>query len=386
VTSATPESTSGEPLRHPLYRVLVIGGYGFFGGLLVERLARQAELHILVAGRRLEPARALVARLGEGAAARLEPIALDASSAGLADELRRHAADVVVDASGPFQHRDYRVAQACIAAGAHYIDLADGREFVVGIGALDAAARAAGLSVISGASSVPALSSAVVDWLARGSERVLAIDIGISPGNRTERGLSTIRAVLSYCGKRLPDAGAGPTYGWIGTRRHAYPQPVGERLLSPCDVPDLVLLPGRYPGSPAVRFGAGLELAVLHRGINAMAWIARLGLVRDWSAHAGWLKRAADRFRNRGTDAGAMHVGVTGVDAAGRASLRTWRLIATDGHGPYVPTLAADALIRRLVRGPALPAGATPCVGLLALADFEQSARGLAIRMAEVPR
>ena len=46
---------------------------------------------------------------------------------------------------------------ACIAAGAHYLDLADARDFVARIGTLDAAARAAGVAIISGASSVPAL-------------------------------------------------------------------------------------------------------------------------------------------------------------------------------------------------------------------------------------
>ena len=28
--------------------------------------------------------------------------------------------------------------------------------------------------------------------------------------------------------------------------------------MSPCDVPDLALFPPRYPGTPYVRFGAGL--------------------------------------------------------------------------------------------------------------------------------
>jgi uncharacterized membrane protein len=49
--------------------------------------------------------------------------------------------------------------------------LADGRQFVAGISSLDALAAAAGLTVISGASSVPALSSAVIADLARTAEQ-----------------------------------------------------------------------------------------------------------------------------------------------------------------------------------------------------------------------
>jgi hypothetical protein len=56
---------------------------------------------------------------------------------------------------------------------------------------------------------------------------------------------------------------------------------VGWRLLSPCDVPDLTLLPAHYPGRPNVRFGAGLELVLLHLGMNSMALLAKWGLVRD---------------------------------------------------------------------------------------------------------
>ena len=114
---------------------------------------------------------------------------------------------------------------------------------MTGIGALDGEAKTAGVLVASGASSVPALSTAVCDELARGLAHLDAIDIGISPGNRTERGLATVRSVLSYCGRALPN---GQT-GWSTAWRHDYPAPVGTRLLSPCDVPDLALLPARSP-------------------------------------------------------------------------------------------------------------------------------------------
>jgi molybdopterin biosynthesis enzyme len=59
---------------------------------------------------------------------------------------------------------------------------------VCGIGALHEAAVAARVVVVSGASSVPALSGAAADHLSSGLAEVDSIDIGISPGNRTERG------------------------------------------------------------------------------------------------------------------------------------------------------------------------------------------------------
>jgi hypothetical protein len=366
---------------HP-YRVLVIGGTGFFGRRLVQRLARQGGLAVTVAGRSVASAQSLVDGLRPTAQADLSAAELDTGAPAWAERLRALAPQVVVNTAGPFQGQDYAVARACIAAGAHHLDLADGRAFVAGIGGLDAEASAAGLMVTSGASSVPALSSAVVDHLVHGWQQVDRIDIGISPGNRTDRGLATMQAILGYCGQRLPGGGLA-VYGWQGSTAHTYPAPVGRRLLSPCDVPDLVLLPPRYPGRPQLRFGAGLELRALHRGMNAMALATRLGLVRDWSVHAGWLKRMADALKGLGTDAGAMHVTVTGRQPRGGTQTRTWHLVATHGDGPFVPTLAAAALVRKLQHGELPFIGARPCVGCLTLDDFAREAEGLHITMAE---
>jgi len=363
------------------HRILVIGGYGFFGARLVQLLSRQPGLHIFIGGRSVPKAEALAQQLRPTADSQLDAQAIDIASPALAATLTALRVDTVVHTAGPFQGQDYHVAQACIDAGANYIDLADGRDFVAGIGALHGAAAQAGVLVTSGASSVPALSSAAADRLAAGIARVTEIDIGISPGNRTDRGLSTVAAILGYCGQPLPGGASGKTIGWLGTYEHRYPAPVGRRLLSPCDVPDLVLLGPRYPGAPLVRFGAGLELRLLHRGMNGMALLAHRGLVRNWSRHAPLLKRMADWFRHMGSDAGAMHVRVTGVHRDGAAVSSSWSLVAAAGDGPFVPTLAAAALVRRLAAGEPFQPGASPCLGLLSLADFEREAAGLNITM-----
>lgn len=361
------------------FRVLVLGGYGFFGRRLVDRLSRRSDLRIQVAGRSRTKGKALMRQLERTSMAQLEAIVLDTQTVSLSAELKRLGPHVVINASGPFQGADYRIPSACIDAGVHHVDLADGRDYVSGISSLHESALNAGVSVVSGASSVPALSGAAADFLALDLAEVHGIDIGISPGNRTERGLSTVRGILSYCGKPLPGRPTIPTFGWTGTRRHCYPAPVGMRLLSPCDVPDLTLLPPRYDGAPGVQFAAGLELGFLHRGMNLMAWMARKRLVKDWSRHAFILKAAADLFRHWGSDAGAMHVSVWGRNILGAHVTRTWQLVATQGHGPFVPTLAAAAMVRQLLEGKTAP-GASPCVGLLSLADFAPEMEGLAIQ------
>ena len=114
--------------------VLVLGGTGNFGRRIVEGLKRH-DIPVTAAG---------------GAQGFRRP------SRRSARGLTRWRAKVVVSTCGPFQTSGYDVAQACIARRIHYIDLADARDFVTGIAALDAAAKASGVSVISARARCPA--------------------------------------------------------------------------------------------------------------------------------------------------------------------------------------------------------------------------------------
>ncbi|HEY1091430.1 MAG TPA: saccharopine dehydrogenase, partial [Burkholderiaceae bacterium] len=58
------------------FRVLVVGGYGFFGRRLVERLARWPELELVIAGRSAAGGRALVDALRGTARATLSSTVL----------------------------------------------------------------------------------------------------------------------------------------------------------------------------------------------------------------------------------------------------------------------------------------------------------------------
>src|SRR5690242_16390461 len=106
-------------------RVLIVGGYGTFGGRLAQLLADEPRLTLLIAGRARDQAKAFCARLP--ATARLEALAFDRN--GNLDAALAAKPDLVVDASGPFQAYagdPYRLVRACLARGIDYLDLADG--------------------------------------------------------------------------------------------------------------------------------------------------------------------------------------------------------------------------------------------------------------------
>jgi saccharopine dehydrogenase-like NADP-dependent oxidoreductase len=367
------------------YRVLLIGGYGFFGRKLAERLALDRLLEIVIAGRDFLAAQRCAATLNQEAKTeRFSALALDVTDPALYESILASDANVVIHASGPFQDQGYEVARACVRAGTHYIDLADASSFVSGIALINEEAINAKVLVISGASSVPALSSAVVDALSDDFRSMHSIDISISPGNRTERGLATVKAILGYCGAPFQQWCQGQwqqVFGWQNLRRRTYMAPVYGRWLANCDVPDLTLFPVRYAGVRSVRFQAGLELPLLHFGLWLMAGMRRAGIVGSWARYANVLKKLSDWFIGFGSDASAMHVEIEGIHQDGREVRRRWTLIAKDGDGPYVPTLASAILVSKLARDKIQYRGACPCMGLLTLADFSDAMSGLAITM-----
>ncbi|HMN44255.1 MAG TPA: saccharopine dehydrogenase NADP-binding domain-containing protein [Povalibacter sp.] len=365
--------------REPAYRILVLGGYGNFGARIVDALASQARCHLLIAGRDAVRAGQAAARL-RGAAAVVEGMGLDAHDPQFAQFLRQQRIDLVIHTAGPFQGQSYEVARACIEAGAHYVDLADGRAFVTGITALDAAARERNVLVVSGASTVPALSAAVLDRYRSRFDSIATVSIGITPGNRTPRGLSTVESVLSYCGKPFERWQRGRwqrVYGWQDQHRVFYPR-LGWRWFANCDVPDLSLFPLRYGVTDSVKFHAGLELRTIQWSLWLMSWLARWRIVSNWRPAARFLRAASELLLRFGSDAGGMHVVVTGT-TAGRQRRIEWLLTALAGHGPQIPCIAAIVIARKLASGRWTQHGAMPCLDLMTLDEFDDAVKGMEI-------
>ena len=361
-----------------MHTVLVLGGYGFFGHRISAALASTASVRVLVGGRDLGRANAAVRSMGLP----LEhAVAVDARDNNLADVLRGLRVDVLVHTAGPFQSQDCSVARAAIEAGCHYIDLADGRQFVAGISSLSTLASAAGVTVISGASSVPALSSAVIDRYLTGFERLESIRIGISTGARAP-GLATVRGVFSYGGKPIRSWENGAwvsAFGWLNLRRHRFPPPLGSRWLGSCDVPDLELFPQRYPTVRTVSFQAGFASDLGHLVVWGLAGLVKVGILNNMSKFASPLSCLSRWMEPIVSDKGGMFVTLEGEGKDGAPLRIGWNLIAEKNHGAHIPCGAAIALARKIGSGTPLPRGAMPCLGLLTVEEFLEPLHDLSI-------
>jgi uncharacterized protein YbjT (DUF2867 family) len=338
-------------------RVLVLGGNGNFGARICRALGSREGIEVVPASRR------------SATGARL-----DTADANFVEQLARHAPHIVIHCAGPFQGQDYRVAHAAIAAGAHYIDLADGRQFVVNFSReLDQAARAANVLAVCGASTLPALSTAVIDFLAARFDRMEEVEIAIAPGHRAPRGTATLAAVFSYCGRRfqwLSDATWRSAWGWQELARVRFAG-LGVRWAAACDVPDLALLPERYPTLRTARFRAALEFGILHFALWLVAGARRLGLPAPIERCASALDRLAAPLERFGGRLGAMLIALAGTTRSAERLRIEWHLTVDALHGPEIPCFAAILMAERLARGSVAQRGALPCMGLLTLRDFE---------------
>lgn len=351
-------------------RVLIIGGYGNFGSFITKRLAREDDLQLIIAGRSPDKAEKLAREVD--AVHKPEFAALDIQS-GLTDALAAIKPDIVIHTSGPFQAQGYDVAKACIAQGCHYIDLADGREFVDGIAALDAQAKAKGVLVISGASSVPCLTSALVEHYRGEFEKLETLDYGITTAQKTARGLATTAAILSYTGrpfKTLINGKMTDVYGWQSLHARKYPA-LGWRLLGNCEVPDLALFPKRYPDLKTVRFYAGLEIPFIHLTLWALSWLVRIGLIRSRLERAAPLMlKTSFLFDWLGSANSGFHMALSGMGKNSKDKTITFELTARSGDGPYIPCMPAILLTKKLASGAVKDTGAFPCVGFIMLDEY----------------
>jgi hypothetical protein len=246
---------------------------------------------------------------------------------------------VVVDCSGPFQLSGTQLIEAAIAARCHYVDIADSRAFVAGVTKFDSAARAVAVAVISGASSTPGLTHAVLDHVTSAWLAVDSIDVAIVPGNRTPKGRAVVEGILSWVGQRVRvfrEAGWEQGRGW-SEGRWVTIEGLPRRRAMLAEVPDLDLLPARYAPRVRAGFDAGMELPVLNWLIGVAAVPVRWGLVKSARVFAGLGTQIAlwlDRF---GTADGGMQIEAAGQDARGDARVVRWWLRAANGDGPYVP-------------------------------------------------
>ncbi|MCF6264083.1 MAG: saccharopine dehydrogenase NADP-binding domain-containing protein [Xanthomonadales bacterium] len=290
----------------------------------------------------------------------------------LSSALREIKPNIVIHTSGPYQGQGYGVAKKCIKQGCHYIDLADAREFVANIDQLDVRAKKRGVLICTGASSVPCLTAAIIDRYI-GEFKVLdKIEYGISTAQRTNRGLATMTAVLSYAGKpftTLIDGKMQNVHGWLGLRWRNF-WSLNLRPLGNCDIPDLELFPARYPSLKTIRFQAGLELKALHLVLVMLSWLVKIRVLKSLQPLAPFLLKMSFLFDPFGKDNSGFYMRLSGKDKVGEDKVVNFDLIARNGDGLFIPSMPSILLAKKLANNEISDTGAKPCVDIITLDEY----------------
>ncbi|MEO9463520.1 MAG: DUF4166 domain-containing protein [Marinomonas sp.] len=356
-------------------KILIIGGYGVFGGRLAQLLSDEPRLTLFIAGRTLHKAEQFCAGI-EGAAT-MVPVALDRSNPS--EQLASLAPEMVVDATGPFQDYGddrYALVEAAIAHKIHYLDFADGADFVFGVSRFDAAAKAAGVFVFSGVSSFPVLTAAVLREFAK-TMTIESVTGGIAPSPYAGIGLNVMRAVVGYAGSPVklqrggkPSSGVGLAESMRYVIAAPGKVPLNSIHFSLVDVPDLQVLPPEHPSITDLWIGAGPVPEILYRILNLLAKLRhrlKLPSMLPLSSLFYWVLNKMKFGEHRG----GMFVAAMGQNG-GKPASQSWHLLAEGDDGPFIPSMAIEGIVRKALAGDMPAAGARAATHALELNDYDK--------------
>ncbi len=222
-------------------RVVILGGSGFFGGLIAEQLRAAAVTPIIASRTRGD-------------------LRIDANNpADLRANLKQR--DLVIDAAGPFQTRTLALVEAARTIGFDVIDLSDSPEYTSMIYEHEAPIGAAGIRVLTACSALSAVSALVLSMSEVEEPRRLTAYL--APASRLTANPGTTGSML-----RL----------YIGEPRTIdFPKPLGKRSGITVKSVDAITLPRKF------WFLRSAELVVDTR-IPLMNTMLRLPLLRSMAA------------------------------------------------------------------------------------------------------
>jgi hypothetical protein len=309
-------------------KILIAGGYGVFGRLLAKELLQTTTARIVIAGR--DARRAVETCLWLGAPDRVEAMRLDLGRPGALESAARGCFAVACTA-GPFQRLPAGLPREALAAGAHWLDIADDRDWLLRLllsreHRLDAIAQEQRAAVIPGLSTTPALTGLLVRIGLESMPRPRSASFTLFIGNRNAKGAAAIASLLED----------GATMGGF------VPTPGGRRLACRVATADAALL--RRDLGIKADFAVAFEFPAagpLICGISPVVWRIdpemRIRIARIAS-------RLAVPFNSIGHDSGSVQAEISGIDG-GRIR------IALIGSGQRMAILSCAIALESLLDG-----------------------------------
>ncbi len=313
-------------------RIVVLGGYGFFGAAAVERL--RADGHSPLVGSR---------RAGADVRVDVE------DAASLRAALR--PGDVVIDTVGPFQDRTTALLEAAMEVGFDVIDISDSVAYAEAVCALQPRIDARGIRVLTSCSSVSAVSAAAIAM--SGLAKPVRLTAFLVPASKYAVYPSTAESMMRSVGRPVRvwrDGRMESRVGWRDAYRMDLPPLIGRRCGHLFESADSVTLPRVWPSLKTAEmyvdvnvpgFGAVMSLAARSNAVRALVRMCR--------------NPGLALARRLGTTVGCMAYEIEGPGG----DVRRYALLAAS-RGYFIPIVPAVAAARRIAQGRLAQRGLIP--------------------------
>jgi len=327
-------------------RALLYGATGYTGRLIAGRLAAES-VDVLLAGRDVARVRGVA-----------EPLGLAWTAFDLSDphEITRElgGVDVVLHAAGPFEQTAAPMLDACIAAGAHYLDLGGEWPVFVDLMARDTDAKAAGIMVMPGVGLTIVATDCLLALAKRAQPDAVKLRLGVSRPEVVTRGTVVSAAHLMSPGVVVRRSGRLVSFP-AGQLTHAFD--FGDGLvetvaLSWADVATGELTTGVGDIEVYSELGWLQRLSYRVGGVAMAATGATPWRLAGGLLGAAWPEGPSDERRRRAEFVMACEA----VDPWRRVT--RLRMRTRDGY--TVSELAAAAAVRRVLAGRWAPGFQTP--------------------------
>lgn len=342
-------------------KIIVLGGYGAIGSRICTEIARIPYIECVIAGRNPKRAQHL-AKLISASILKID----------LADErsIRRELADayLVINATGPFQNQSLAAPEFCANAGIHYIDITDDRHYHSEVLRLNAVAKRNRCLLVTGATSLPALASLLVDSLSPYFDKIDEIHVFAAAGNRVPVGRAGAYSLLLKIGEyaRMKLGGRWRELPcWTKPVRVHFPGSLGTVTTYIYDIPAIDHF-SRHYGTREVTFRMGLQLAIINYGLALLGWLRRQGLLKQPARYtrpffvlSQWLKRF-------GSPEYALQVKVLGTNGA-QSVEHSATLFEPDSEGLGVTTSIVVALVSQWLENGTPDSGAVSAISVVDL-------------------
>jgi hypothetical protein len=301
-------------------RVVVLGGLGLFGrtaaeelrghGIAVKTASRSAAADIRVDANNIESIRATI-----------------------------RSDDVVLDAAGPFHLRSTALIRAAIEIGFDVIDINDNLGYAESVVAMEPRIAAAGIRVLSSASTVSAVAAAVLRHSQVAEPRYLAAYL--APASRHTANVGTALSLINSVGQPVRvfrDGRLQTRIGWSERSLFLMPKPVGWICGRLYESADSLYLPRIWPTLGYV----DMYVDTNTRGMNSLLRLA---------AHSNLVRNLMQRGVRLGTALaklfGARAGGVAYAIGDAAANVECYAVIAKENS--FLTAVAPAVLAARAI-------------------------------------